>query len=178
MLLQPNHSTGKDAVTRQEFVNAFRKQVAARKNAASVFFRKVSMNIEARALRIDEHSPGTVVHEERNAHGFVGDLLPLSFIARFRLLPSACPIVVAGLAGDPRADGLRPPGHSADFHQAHRGAANFGERSVLNEALVLQHEKTAAEEVDAGIRAQQGRYSGQAKVIEWLEQEHQCSISF
>jgi len=49
MLFQPNHSTGKDAVTRQKFANAFRNQVAARKNAASVFFPKVSMNVEARA---------------------------------------------------------------------------------------------------------------------------------
>ena len=105
------------------------------------------------ALRIDEHLPRTVVHEEGNAHGFVGNLLPPSLIAGIRLLPSACPIVVTGLTSDPRADGLRPLGHAAHFHQAHRGAANFGERSVLNEALVLQHPEAAKEEVDAGIAA-------------------------
>jgi hypothetical protein len=140
-------------VTAQEFVNAFRNQVTARKKAASVFFPKISMNIKPGALRIDEHLPRTVVQKEGNAHGFVGNLLPPSLIAGIRLLPSPCPIVVTGLTSDPRANGLRPLGNAAHFHQAHRGAANLGERRVQDKPLVLQHPEAAKKEVDAGIAA-------------------------
>src|SRR5207249_9655523 len=92
----------------------------------------------------------------RDKQAFVDDLRPIAAFAGIAELPCSRTIVITGLSGNRRSDGLRSVRRAADLHQAHRGATNLGKRSVQDQPLVLQHPKSTEEKENSGSDAEQG----------------------
>ncbi len=112
------------------------------------------MQVEIGATRVDQQASGIVVDKERQVHALARDLDPGFILAVLLPLPDQRAVVVAGARRDGRDHRVGADRLAADFNHAHRGAANFRERRIENQAAALQQAESVNEEPDPSAEAE------------------------